>query len=622
MDELRLNPRDADATAILGSAPSRIEADARFVLEPPQLPSDKSVSLGASSRVTDDVSSIHSSVSQASGSSSASQASGSSSASRSSLSPSGVSRSSVGPSASVVTTEQGMQLFAARRAWTFAVALSALCAGAVLIVALLGGDPIGQKIHIAGIGATGLMGAAYALRYRNPARFNPKILLVLIYTSMIANATGYFYWGVFSAYFGVVSVTAYAFASGAAQRHVIQATIVATILHLGIGGSLVAGWLVPHGLVTASKDFSQVAQVVVLLLLQMILYGATWGGLDAQRKMRAVLDEHDVALRELSQREAQLAEAHEAVRDARRIDEGRYSGETLGRFRLGAIIGRGAMGEVYAAQAEGITCAVKVLANHLLSDDAALKRFHREARIIAALDAPNLIHMIEVSPPGSTVPFIAMERLAGQDLGSLLKGKPVLPQAEVVEVIRAVATGLHVAHAAGVIHRDLKPANLFAATTAEGTIWKVLDFGVAKAGGSDATMTVGQVVGTPGYMAPEQARGESLDARADVYSLAVIAYRMLTGRPVVVPGDLPAMIHEVVYRMPPAPSRLAEVSAQVEAVLIIGLAKSRSQRFVGVVAFADALEAAATNQLSRDLLARAAAIRARTPWDQWVRKQL
>ena len=602
VDEPGLSNRVAESTAILGSAPGRVEAGPALVPIAPKLPKRPSVAaaaaINAAAAADGDDPSIHISGNQA------------------------PSSASYAPSLSVVTPEQGMQLFAARRAWTFSVALFALCAGSVLIVALLGGDPVGQKIHIGGVGLTGLMAAAYAVRYRNPERFNTRALMVLTYTSMLANVSGYFYWGVFSAYFGVVTVTGYAFASGATKRHVVQATGVASASHVVIGVMIVGGWVAPHALVAASADFSPTAQILVLVLLQVVLIGAILGGLDSQRKMHTIINEHGNALRDLSQREAQLAEAHEAARDARRVDEGRYSGETLGRFRVGAIIGRGAMGEVYAAHADGVPCAVKVLASHLLSDDAALKRFHREARIIASLDAPNLIHMLEVSPPDAKVPFIAMERLDGQDLGSLLKDKPLWSQADVVEVMRAIANGLHVAHAAGVIHRDLKPANLFAAKMAEGTVWKVLDFGVAKASGADATMTAGQVVGTPGYMAPEQARGETLDARADVYSLAVIAYRMLTGRPVIVPGDLPAMIHEVVYRMPPAPSRLAAVSAHVEAVLIIGLAKSAAQRFASAIAFADALEAAAANRLSRDLVTRAAAIRARTPWDQWVRKQL
>ncbi|MBP9088491.1 MAG: hypothetical protein KBG15_20380, partial [Kofleriaceae bacterium] len=292
--------RVAESTAVLGSAPSRVEVEAQLVpdepllanlsADPPANASHGSVTLhipGSSTRPT----------------------------------PSLASR---GPSLSIVTPEQGMQIFAARRAWTFAVALSVLCAGAVVIVAWIGGDPLGQKIHIAGISGTGLVAAAYAVRYRNPERFNPIMVVALVYVSMFANATGYIYWGVFSAYFGIISVTAYAFASGATQRHVIQVTVVASALHLGIGGALLSRWIIPNGLLVPASNFSPVAQIVVLILLQIVLLGAVWGGLDSQAKMRTVLDEHNAAMRELSQREAQLAEAHEAVRDARRVNEGRY----------------------------------------------------------------------------------------------------------------------------------------------------------------------------------------------------------------------------------------------------------------------------------------------------------
>jgi serine/threonine-protein kinase len=264
-----------------------------------------------------------------------------------------------------------------------------------------------------------------------------------------------------------------------------------------------------------------------------------------------------------------------------------------------------------------------VLAVHLLGDDSAVRRFHREARVIAGLDAPNIVRMIEVSPPGTPVPFLAMERLDGEDLAARLKVRPLWAGPEVASLIAQIAAGLEAAHAAGVVHRDLKPSNLFAARTAGGgETWKVLDFGVAKLSAADATLTAGHVVGTPGYMAPEQARGEDLDARADVYALAVIAYRLLTGRPVVVPGELPAMIHEVVFKMPPAPSQLAAVSPEVEAVLAIGLAKGRGQRFASAHELAAALSDAVEGHLAHGIVTRAAAIEARTPWGQWVRRPL
>jgi serine/threonine-protein kinase len=150
--------------------------------------------------------------------------------------------------------------------------------------------------------------------------------------------------------------------------------------------------------------------------------------------------------------------------------------------------------------------------------------------------------------------------------------------------------------------------------------WKILDFGVSKMFASESTLTSGQVIGTPGYMAPEQARGDAVDRRADVYSLGVVAYRLLTGRPAVVPGEVPAMIHEVVYRMPPAPSSVGAVSADVEAVLAVAMAKAPGERFATAGELARAFDAAVAGTSDAEIAARAAAIVARTPWGQWVRR--
>ena len=236
-------------------------------------------------------------------------------------------------------------------------------------------------------------------------------------------------------------------------------------------------------------------RVVVLVVLQMVMLTAILGGLDTRAQMQRVLDEHHAAVRELSRRDAQLAEAHQEARDARAPGDGRFTGQELGAFRLGRLIGRSAMGEVYEGTgADGRRCAVKVLASHLLDDADALRRFHREARAIQAIDAPNIVRMIDVSPASALQPYLAMERLEGHDLAELLKQQPVRPLAEVVEIASAVAAGLEAAHQAGVVHRDLKPANVFAARTATGVTWKVLDFGVSKVTG-DATLSAGQLVG-------------------------------------------------------------------------------------------------------------------------------
>ncbi len=124
-------------------------------------------------------------------------------------------------------------------------------------------------------------------------------------------------------------------------------------------------------------------------------------------------------------------------------------------------------------------------------------------------------------------------------------------------------------------------------------VWKILDFGVSKLSGSDGTLTQGRVIGTPGYMAPEQARGEEVDYRADLYSLGVIAYRAITGVPAFPAGDdVPKMLYKVVYTMPPPPSAVANVPAALDAVLARAMAKLPSLRYPDGAALADALEAA------------------------------
>jgi serine/threonine-protein kinase len=529
-------------------------------------------------------------------------------------------RPSADTGTSIATPQQAMRLLEARRAWTYSVGLGSLCAVAVGVVAWLGGDPFAQRIHMAGLGATALVMGLYAILRRDPARYRPHEMFVLVAVAMVANGTGFLYWGVYSAFLAAISASGYAFASVASRRGVIITTTAFIAMYGGIGAAQYLGWISEHGLVVPAPWASDTARVVALVMIALITIAAIAGGMDTSAQMQRILDEHHAALRELSQRDAQLAEAHQEARDARAPGEGRHTGAQLGRFRLGEVLGRGAMGEVYSAVDErGEPAAVKVLAAHLIGNDDALRRFHREARAIASLDAPNIVRMLEVSPPSAALPYLAMERLEGNDLAWMLKQQPVREVSEVVRIVREVAAGLDAAHDAGVVHRDLKPANLFAARSAGAVTWKILDFGVSKLSGHDATATAGQLVGTPGYMAPEQARGDELDRRADVYALGVVAYRMLAGRPAVLPADPPAMLHEVVYRMPPQPSQIARVSLEVEAVLAVALAKDPRDRFATAGELAAALAEAAAGVPSPYVLERATALIRRAPWGQWLR---
>jgi serine/threonine-protein kinase len=274
------------------------------------------------------------------------------------------------------------------------------------------------------------------------------------------------------------------------------------------------------------------------------------------------------------------------------------------------------MGEVYEAERidGGGAAAVKVLARGALGDRNKVARFVRELEIAGKLDAPNVVRVLEIGEPGSELPYLAMERLRGQDLAELMRERRSLPIGEVVDLARGVAAGLGAAHAAGIVHRDLKPSNVFRHDEGGGRlVWKILDFGVSKLAGS-GELTRDVVIGTPGYMAPEQARGGEADARADVYALAAIAYKALTGSAPFSGTDVPATLFKVVHKMPVRPGELAPVSADVDAVLAVGLAKDAEQRFASAGELADALAAAARGQLGEHLRERARTVLTDRAW--------
>ncbi len=213
-----------------------------------------------------------------------------------------------------------------------------------------------------------------------------------------------------------------------------------------------------------------------------------------------------------------------------------HSGDRLGPYEIESPLGAGGMGEVYRARDRrlGRSVALKVLPTELAADASRLERFDREARATAALNHPNLVVIHDLGTAAES-PYLVLELLDGETLRERLDADGALPAAKSLDLARQLVAGLAAAHAGGVVHRDLKPENLF--VTRDGRL-KILDFGLAAgaahlAPGEGPTLgssEAGLVLGTPGYLAPEQARGQEADARADLFAAGAILYEMLTGQ--------------------------------------------------------------------------------------------
>jgi len=323
----------------------------------------------------------------------------------------------------------------------------------------------------------------------------------------------------------------------------------------------------------------------------------------------------------LAQKDAILSEVQTDL--ARALDVagvGRFSDTVVGNYRLGAVLGRGAMGEVYEAvhletRAEA---AVKLLHTHTLREPGSVARFLRESRMAAALETRHVVRILEVGGFDGDLPYLAMERLRGEDLAELLRRRTTLHIPEVLRLLSEIGAGLTAARARGIVHRDVKPRNLFLSSHADSkeTTWKLLDFGVSKFATAAATYADGRIIGTPEYMAPEQAAGEPVTYKTDLFSLGAVVYRALTGAQPFAGDHVVEVLYKVVHAMPPRPSLLAELAPDVDLVLAVALAKSPADRFESAEALRDALAAAATGELAADLRARAHKIVAALPWGE------
>jgi serine/threonine-protein kinase len=276
-----------------------------------------------------------------------------------------------------------------------------------------------------------------------------------------------------------------------------------------------------------------------------------------------------------------------------------------GRYELGELIGRGGMAEVYSGVDTrlGRTVAIKLLKADLAADSSFEIRFRQEAQASARMAHPTIVRVYdagdEVTLDSNGVerhlPYIVMELVRGEVLREILRSRK-LTQQEAIAYATGVLTALEFSHAAGVVHRDIKPANVM---ITDSNAVKVMDFGIARAV-SDSSATLAHtngIVGTAQYFSPEQARGETVDLRSDLYSTGVLLYEMLTGRPPFTGETAVSVAYQHVSEVAPTPSTInPNISSAIDSVVMKALAKDRVARFQSASEFRTALIASVSGQ--------------------------
>lgn len=487
-----------------------------------------------------------------------------------------------------------------------------------LALPLFGGTPLSRSLFVTGlvIHAVANFGLFYVSA--RPERFRARSLSVLWPASFVGlHLVTYF--------FGTLSVAAVAHVLGlyivGISRHRRVASTSYAVIGVGTALMVALQWrgLLPDDGIVSLSALSGIQVLAMLVLLEAMFLAVYSISREARGRLAEALEQLRAVTREVAHREAVLDEARADFRRVAQIGgRGRFTGGELGGFRLENLLGRGGMGEIYEAVGpQGEDAAIKVLKQDAVHDDDALARFFRESRVAASMVSPHVVRVLQVGGPPADVPYIAMERLHGEDLASYLAERPRVPVSEVLRLVREVGRGITDASAAGVTHRDIKPQNVFRLEPElDGVRYKVLDFGVSTLSRGGGTLTRGAVIGTPGYMAPEQASSDPVDLRTDLYGLAAVAYRCLLGLPPFRGRDTAALLLDVTRRMPPKPSDVVPLDPAFDAVFAVALAKRPEERFGSAAAFADALEDAQHGVVKPALLDRASRLVARWPWSR------
>ncbi|MEO6773696.1 MAG: serine/threonine-protein kinase [Kofleriaceae bacterium] len=470
----------------------------------------------------------------------------------------------------------------------------------VAAVPLLPGEPTASALVLVAC-AVSLVAIAFLYnRTRDPQAFSLPSTALGWFVPAACVTTAIPFFGAFSPVAVVLVLGVYFTGLGRSSRLAFAVYAVCSgmqllVAVLVIAGAHDTGMIHPSGL-------TRLEMIVIQALVQAVLAATFITARISRATALLSLVELERAVRLAAHREALLLEAREELDRALRTGRGRFSDQTIGSYKLGGMIGRGAMGEVYEAQGSQGVVAIKLLSQASLGNPHHVLRFLRELRTAAGLISPHIVRVVDVGE--QPVPYLVMEKLEGETLAEMLRARKV-PALEIVEMVAQIGAGITAAAAAGIVHRDLKPQNVFYAQRAgHRGVWKILDFGIARGLDQGDTLTAGQVVGTPSYMAPEQASGAPVDHLTDLYALAAIAYRGLTGQPPFASGEIAETLYKVVHTRPRRPSLLADLPPELDLVLAIGMAKNPQQRFATALELAEALQGAFSGTLPEGVFDR------------------
>jgi eukaryotic-like serine/threonine-protein kinase len=518
------------------------------------------------------------------------------------------------PDETVVDMRPVLHLEEVARARVFFRSILAIAALTAAFIPALAGERWLRLLAVALCTVVSILCAGVLLLLRNPARYTATLSTTVGVVCSVFGVVVMYYIGLFSAGVMILVVGLYFF--GTSHSRVTARATYGTIAvcYLVASVAVAGGWLEDRALFStaAAQPFTRWFQVV---MSQVIFAFTFYLARSSRRATEAAVDRVQKANLQIQKKDALLAEARGDLARATVASTGRHTGQRIGTYQVGEILGRGAMGEVYRAEDRGgLPVALKLLHPALLDNPTKVKRFLREAEAASAAKSP---HVPRVFATGWTddgsAPWLAMELLEGHDLGWHLRKTGKLRLDLVVEMVEHVARALADVREAGVVHRDLKPANLFL-TDSLPRNWKVLDFGLSKILWESGSLTRDHAVGTPSYMSPEQVKGPTVDHLADLYALAAIAYRAITGIPPFAGDEVAHVLYRVLYQQPVCPGELSPVPIDMELVLAIGLAKNRDDRFERVEDLAAAMRAALEGKLDDDIRTRGWNLVKRMPW--------